>query len=100
MPSLIAKTTTGIGNLNTRINNNVGEWSVTLYDTLIYAETDKTITLNNGGWITPTTVRRMNQALTHRGYKPLVRIKKGQMFYGLNEFTACIYSMTKAVNHA
>jgi hypothetical protein len=39
----------------------------------------------------------MNQALQHQGLPPMVRIHKGQMFYGLNEFIDGTYTMTRKI---
>lgn len=79
MASTIAKTKTGIGNGNTKIWNDNGHFAVQLHGTVVYDETRETITLNNGGWITPTTTRRINQALIHRGFGNRVAIRKGEM---------------------
>ena len=87
MPSTLAKTSDGIGRCNTKVWNDNGHFSVQLWNTVVYHETQEgLITLDNGGWITPTTARRMNQALLYRGMPGSVRIKNGQMFYGERPF--------------
>lgn len=79
MASRIAKTETGIGR-KAKIWNDNGHFAVQLHSTVVYDETAESITLNNGGWITPTTVRYMNQALAHRGFQEGAVIRKGEMF--------------------
>lgn len=82
MASTIAKTKDGIGRTNTRVANIDGRFTVILWSTMVYEEDLDLgiITLNNGGWVTPTTARRMNQALAHRGFDLKVSIRKGAMF--------------------
>lgn len=81
MASMIAKTKTGIGTTGTKIWNDNGHFAVQLYATVVYDETRETITLNNGGWVTPTTVRRINQAFKHRGHLGVVFIRNGEMYF-------------------
>lgn len=81
MAHTIAKTSTGIRKLNTRIWNDNGHFMVQLYETVVYDEGYDTITLNNGGYVTPTTVSRMVQALRHRGHDVRVNIKNGEMVW-------------------
>jgi hypothetical protein len=52
-----------------------------LYSTVIYRETEDTITLDNGGWVTATSARKMNQMLDAREVMGRVTIRKGQMFF-------------------
>lgn len=93
MPTRLAKTPTGIRKGNTKVWDNNGHFSVMLYSTVVYDETREVITLNNGGWITPTTASRMNQALEHRGFPACVRIRGGQMFYGSNPFNGNTFTL-------
>lgn len=81
MPSTIAKTSDGIGRCNTKIYRENSHFAVQLHDTVVYDENRTTgkLTLNNGGWVTPTTTRRINQALAHRGFSNRVAVRKGQM---------------------
>jgi hypothetical protein len=82
MPSTIAKTSTGIGKGNTQVYTDGKSYEVVLYSTRIYIENGKTISFDNGGWITPTTTRRMNQVIRHRGtLRGSVSIKGGTMVY-------------------
>lgn len=74
MAATFAKTKDGIGRLNTKVYNDNGHFAVKLYDTVVYDETCERVVLNTGGWTTPTTVRRINQALHHRGIPGGVRI--------------------------
>ncbi len=81
MASRIANTKDGIRRLNTKVYNENGHFAVQLYSTVVYDETADTLTLNSGGWTTPTTVSRIGQALAHRGIKGYVNIKNGEMFF-------------------
>ncbi len=81
MASTIAKTKDGIRRLNTKVYNENGHFAVQLYSTVVYDETANTLTLSNGGWITPTTTSRIEQALRHRGIEGHVFIKNGEMFF-------------------
>lgn len=76
-----ANTKDGIRRLNTRVYQNNGHFSVQLYSTVVYDETRDRIVLDNGGWITPTTVSRINQAFDHRGIDVGVKIIKGKMYF-------------------
>jgi len=80
MPYAIANTQTGIGR-QAKIYNENGHFSVQLHSTVVYDEdrTNNKLTLNNGGWVTPTTTRYMNQALAYRGSSNRVAIRKGAM---------------------
>lgn len=92
MASKIAKTLTGIGRTGTKIvrGEHADTFAVWLYDTLVYFETQTPgkIILSSGGWATPTTARRMNQALLYRGFAFLgdVRIKDGDLFFNNSPF--------------
>jgi hypothetical protein len=79
MASPIAKTKTGIGR-QAEIVDRPGLFEVKLYATYIYSE-EGNITLNHGGWVTQTTARYMNQALSYRGQEVRVFIKGGEMFW-------------------
>lgn len=76
-----ANTKDGIRRLNTKIYDANGHFSVQLYSTVVYDETKDKLVLDNGGWSTPTTTSRMNQALDHRGIKGGVTIKDRQMYF-------------------
>lgn len=78
MASTIAKTKTGIGR-QAVITDRQGLFEVKLYQTYVYSEEGNKITLDNGGWVTPTTARYMNQALAYRGVSNRVAIRKGEM---------------------
>jgi len=41
--------------------------SIQLYQTIVFTKTDKTITLNSGGWLTNTTKQTINSALHQLG---------------------------------
>ena len=90
MPRAIAKTQTGIGR-KAHIYNDNGHFAVQLHSTVVYDEHDGKVTLNSGGWVTPTTVRYMNQALTYRGHTPDVHIKNGVMYHGTQAFDGATY---------
>lgn len=79
MPRTIAKTQTGIGNLNTNIWTGEEYFQVQLYSTIVYDEQKDKITLRHGGWVTPTTSRRIRQVLRYRGHNHRVNIKNGVM---------------------
>lgn len=83
MPSTIAKTQTGIGRQAQIWNEcETHGFQVRLYDTMVYEEKDGKVILDNGGWVTPTTVRYMNQAIQHRGkLDGFVRIRNHEMEY-------------------
>lgn len=74
---------TGIRKLNTRVYQDNDHFAVQLYATVVYDETRERLVLDNGGWVTPTTVSRINQAIDHRGFSDLghVRIIRGQMYF-------------------
>ena len=95
MPSRIAKTKTGIGS-QAKIWNDNGHFAVQLHSTVVYDETADTIILDNGGWITPTTVRYMNQALDYREVMARVQIKDGEMLCNGQPFENGRFIMTKA----
>lgn len=101
MAKRIANTKTGIRKLHTSITERDGLFEVKLYNTYVYSEEGNTITLDNGGWVTPTTVSRMNQALIHRGIAGVVLIHKGEMFFQYNVYKAgkpvCRYPFTNGV---
>lgn len=80
MPTTIAKTPTGIGR-KAQIWQGDNYFQVRLYATMVYEENRAkgTLTLDNGGWVTPTTARYINQALAHRGSSSFVGIRKGVM---------------------
>lgn len=98
MSSTLAKTATGIGKGNTKIWNDNGAYAVQLHDTMIYIETRDSITLNNGGWVTPTTARRMNQVLNHREVMGTVSIKNRVMQFNGTPFKADGTFSIKKVN--
>lgn len=77
----IAKTKTGIGRKGTTITERDGLFEVKLYDTYVYSEMDGTVTLQNGGWNTPTTAQRINSALQYRGFKSGILTAGGTMTY-------------------
>lgn len=69
---------------------NLGTATVEFYDkgcrkvvyreTVIYSESDNSIELNNGGYVTVTTSRKINQALIRNGHDQYkTRIRKGIM---------------------
>jgi hypothetical protein len=64
---------------NTAVLKEDGKISVVLHSTRIVSFDDKTITLNNGGWITTTTCARMNQASNEYGLGYSVSRQSGQM---------------------
>jgi|WetSurMetagenome_2_1015567.scaffolds.fasta_scaffold206510_3 hypothetical protein len=72
---------TGIGRTGTKVWDDNGHFMVQYHATVVYDETVEGVTLNNGGWNTPTTARRMNQALVERGYHAGVHIRGGLMEY-------------------
>ncbi len=82
MASTIAKTKTGIGR-QAIIRHEIGIFSVQLYNTVVYMEYPESVILNNGGWVTPTTVRYIDQALAYRGIDGYACIRKGEMFFAL-----------------
>ena len=86
MASTIAKTRDGIRRLNTKVFNDNGHFAVQLYATVVYDETRDHIVLAHGGWVTPTTASRINQALHHRGVDGGVNIKNGELFYNGKPF--------------
>lgn len=96
MPSNTAKTQTGIGR-QAIITYRSGLFEVKLYNTYIYSEEGNEITLDNGGWITPTTVRYMNQALGYREAMGRVTIKGGEMFFNGKPFVNGKYVTQKAL---
>lgn len=83
MARMIAKTKTGIGRKGTVITDRSGLFEVKLYDTYVYSEEGETLTLQNGGWNTPTTAQRINSALMYRGFEPGISTAGGVMsFFG------------------
>ncbi len=81
MSKMIAATKTGIGYKATKIWNDNGHFAVQLYATVVYDETAETVTLNNGGWNTPTTKQRINSALIYRGFRSGISNAGGVMTY-------------------
>lgn len=81
MGKMIAATKTGIGSKATEIIDRAGLFEVKLYNTYVYSEEYKTITLQNGGWNTPTTKQRINSALVYRGFQPGISTAGGVMSY-------------------
>lgn len=82
MPSTLAKTPTGIGRKAQIWNEcETHGFQVRLYQTMVYEENRAkgTLTLDTGGWNTPTTARYINQALAYRGASNRVGIRKGAM---------------------
>jgi hypothetical protein len=88
MARTIANTKDGIRRLNTRVSETDKGLTVQLYDTVVYQETSTTITLNHGGWVTPTTGSRIHQALRHMGHMNNVNIKNRQMYCDGKPFDA------------
>lgn len=97
MARSIANTPNGIRKLNTKVWDDNGHFAVKLYDTVVYDETATTITLNNGGWVTPTTTSRIHQALIHRGHSNRVNIKNGQMFCDGKPFDGNTFTIKKNI---
>jgi len=95
MASTIAKTVDGIRRLNTKVEAMGDQFYVTLYETMVYSEDKYSITLNSGGWITPTTTSRIRQALRHRGHPHNVNIKNGVMHCDGKPFVNNIYVISK-----
>jgi len=70
-----------IGKNNTVIIKEDGYLKVILHSTTIYKERDNVLILNNGGWVTLTTTRRMNQVLNDFGHSNLrVFRRNGDMY--------------------
>ena len=61
-----------IGSYNTVIIKESEVLKVILHSTVIYSEQNGIITLNDGGWTTATTARRMNQCLEDFGYSHII----------------------------
>lgn len=97
MASTYAKTKDGIRRLNTKVYDDNGHFSVQLYATVVYDETKEKIVLNNGGWVTPTTTSRINQALVHQGHDYGVSIMKGVMYCDGKPFENNTFTIVKAV---
>ena len=98
MARTIANTKDGIRRLNTKVWDDNGHFAVKLYATVVYDETRETITLNNGGWVTPTTTSRINQALAHRGFTECgVFIKGGEMYFQRGANPAIAFKENKFV---
>jgi hypothetical protein len=95
MPTRIAKTKDGIRRLNTKIWQGDGYFQVCLYETVVYDEQKEKITLRSGGWNTPTTTSRINQALSHRGIAGGVNIKNGHLHYNGKPFINGEYIIEK-----
>lgn len=69
---------------NTAVVDSPSLKSVILHQTEIVRVENRTITLDNGGWVTSTTAKRMNQALRSFGYPVSVSRADGEMFYRLH----------------
>lgn len=95
MARSIANTKDGIRRLNTKVKEIGNCFYVTLYATMVYSEDEFSVTLNNGGWVTPTTASRMNQALIHRGFQSAVGVRKGVMYFGDQPFVNGKYVIVK-----
>lgn len=95
MANTYAKTKDGIRRLNTKVVDGKEEFFVELYQTLVYHEMADRIVLRNGGWVTPTTVSRIHQALRHRGHAHSVNINKGEMFCDGKPFVNGTYTIVK-----
>lgn len=72
---------TGIRKLHTNVWKGDDYFQVQLYSTVVYDEHPEYLTLRNGGWPTPTTVSRINQALRYRGFKGGVVIRDRRMMF-------------------
>lgn len=81
MPGSYAKTDDGISRNNTRIIDKNQDYIVKLHNTYIYWENESAVMLSSGGYASPTTVRRMNQVLYHRGIGGGVSIKRGELYF-------------------
>lgn len=57
----------GLGTATVEFYDN-GFRQVVYHKTVIYKENDEYIILNNGGWATVTTTKKMNQALHRHGH--------------------------------
>lgn len=86
----------GIRKLNTKIWDDNGHFMVQLYATVVYDETADKIVLRNGGWVTPTTGSRINQALRHRNRTENVNIKNGEMFCNGKPFVNGEFTILKS----
>lgn len=72
-----------IGKHETSFSWNHGIFVCQYHQTKIftYKPDYKTIAFNNGGWLTSTTKKRMNQCLKHLDLPGSVYQKNGQWFY-------------------
>jgi hypothetical protein len=80
---------TKLGKLATRIIRQ-GEWTLVKYhDTVVVSFNDKWIVLDTGGWFTPTTKTRMNQASNQfgLGYQVYQREGEWNVCYGTGKLT-------------
>ena len=64
----------GIRKNNTKIEDKGNAFVVTLHSTVIFKDYGNHCHLHTGGFNTPTTIRRMNECLHHRGYS--IRVSK------------------------
>ena len=70
---------------NTIVKNENGKMSVSLYDTEILKNGKSKLKLNNGGYVTKTTVTRMNQISDEYNLGVHVYIAKREMFARYND---------------
>lgn len=66
MPRAILES--GIRKNNTKIEDLGHVFRVTLHNTVIFQDYGKHCEVSTGGYNTPTTIRRINECLHHRGY--------------------------------
>lgn len=95
MPKTIANTLTGIRALHTKIWDDNGYFAVQLYSTVVYEEDDHKVTLRTGGWNTPTTASRINQALAYRNIQGRVNVKNGELYFSGKPFVNGVFVIKK-----
>ena len=78
--------------LNKKIATKVYSKTIVKYhDTEIVSFDDKTITLDSGGWFTPTTKKRMNQTASQFGLDFHVYQDDSQWFVNFSNGTVASY---------
>ena len=70
MPRAILES--GIRKNNTKIEDLGYVFRVTLHNTVIFQDYGKHCEVSTGDYTTPTTIRRINECLHHRGYSDRV----------------------------
>lgn len=72
-----------IGRVATTVRQDADCISVVYHSTEVfyYNKINDSITLNTGGWNTPTTKRRINQALFHFGFRGYYVFQKNYQWY-------------------